>query len=103
MPAKKKKANQQQLQTQRAPQRQLSPVLLFSKRARTWIVAACSIAIICFVMLPLGLDRLSSANTQEAAAYQAADAAAPTPAPEAAAAPPASVRKRVVSWLERQL
>ena len=40
MPAKKKKANQQQLQTQRAPQRQLSPVLLFSKRARTWIVAA---------------------------------------------------------------
>lgn len=90
MPAKKKKANQQQLQTQRAPQRQLSPVLLFSKRARTWIVAACSIAIICFVMLPLGLDRLSSANTQEAAAYQAADAAAPTPAPEAAAALPAT-------------
>lgn len=74
----------QQLQVEHAPRRQLSPVALFSRRARTWIVAACSIAIICFVLLPLGLDRLSSANTQQAVTYRAADASAPTPEPEAA-------------------
>lgn len=81
MPSKKKR---QQLQVEHAPRRQLSPVALFSRRARTWIVAACSIAIICFVLLPLGLDRLSSANTQQAVTYRAADASAPTPEPEAA-------------------
>lgn len=69
MPSKKK-----QLQTERASSRQISPVALFSKRARTWIVAVCSVALICFVLLPLCLDRLSSANTQSAAAIGQADA-----------------------------
>ena len=68
MPSKKK-----QLQTERASSRQISPVALFSKRARTWIVAVCSVALICFVLLPLCLDRLSSANTQSAAAIEQAD------------------------------
>ena len=66
MPSKKKK----QLQTEHASSRQISPVTLFSKRARTWIVAVCSVALICFVLLPLCLDRLSSANTQAAAAIE---------------------------------
>ena len=66
MPSKKKK----QLQTEHASSRQISPVTLFSKRARTWIVAVCSVALICFLLLPLCLDRLSSANTQAAAAIE---------------------------------
>lgn len=78
MPSKKKK----QLQLEQASAKQLSPVLLFSKRARTWIVAACSVALICFVLLPLGLDRLSSANTQETDAFRFVDTAPADQSPD---------------------
>lgn len=84
MPSKKKK----ELQVEHGSARQISTVALFSKRARTWIVAACSVALICFVLLPLGLDRLSSANTQEAASFRSPeDPIAPTPEPSMANAP----------------
>ena len=84
MPSKKKK----ELQVEHGSVRQISNVALFSKRARTWIVAACSIALICFVLLPLGLDRLSSANTQEAASFRALeDDIAQTPEPSMAHEP----------------
>lgn len=71
-----------ELQTDRAAQRAASPAMLFPKRARTCIVAVCAIALICFVLLPLGLDRLGSANAQPAMVSRA-EAAAVTPTPAA--------------------
>ena len=70
-------------QLAKRPSTSVSPVGLFSKRARTAILSICAVALVCFVLLPFGLDRIGTANTHAAYALTEPTAGSPTPTPAA--------------------
>lgn len=70
-------------QLAKRPSTSVSPVGLFSKRARTAILSICAVALVCFVLLPFGLDRIGTANTHAAYALTEPTAGSPTPMPAA--------------------
>ncbi len=68
-------------QLQKKPPKGIGPVGLFSKRARTCLLTLCAIALVCFVLLPLGLDRIGAVNIHSAFAMANFDSA-PSPTPQ---------------------
>ena len=68
-------------QLQKKPPKGIGPVGLFSQRARTCLLTLCAIALVCFVLLPLGLDRIGAVNIHSAFAMANFDSA-PSPTPQ---------------------